>query len=119
MTRHHRAYGFGLDAEWLAELLLRAKGYRILARRFAAAGGEVDLVARRGGTLIFVEVKARAGLEQALEAITPLKRQRISRAARAYLGRLEALPAIIRMDAVFVSPHALPRHLENFFELDL
>lgn len=119
MSGRHRAYGFGLDAEWLAEMLLRAKGYSILARRFAAAGGEIDLVARRGATLVFVEVKARHGLEAALGSITEQKRQRLGRAARAYLGRLGALPETIRMDAVFISPHALPRHVKGIFELEI
>jgi putative endonuclease len=71
----------------VALLFLVAKGYRPLARRFAAAGGEVDLVVRRGGTIAFVEVKARGALEDALTAITAEKRRRFSRAARAWLAR--------------------------------
>lgn len=56
--RRHAA-GFGRRAEWLAALLLSLKGYRILARNYVVRGGEIDLVARRGSTVIFVEVKAR------------------------------------------------------------
>ena len=58
-----RAHIYGLRAEWVAALLLRLKGYRVLDRRFAAAGGEIDLVARRGATIAFVEVKARDELD--------------------------------------------------------
>ena len=56
------AYLFGQKAETLAALWLRLKGYRILARRFRAPPGEIDLVARRGRVLALVEVKARADL---------------------------------------------------------
>ena len=113
------AYSSGLEAEWLAAALLRLKGYRILARRFSASGGEIDLVARRGGTLVFVEVKSRPGLDEARAAISADKRRRVSRAARAFLGRLPRLPEVIRFDAVFLSPDRLPRHEKAVAELDL
>ena len=63
------------------------KGYTILERRFVVSGGEIDLVARRGGSIAFVEVKARADLEVAAIAISATKRRRISRAARVWLSR--------------------------------
>ncbi len=110
MSGRQGAYLYGLEAEWLAAVYLRCKGYRILARRFKAAGGEIDLIARRGGALIFVEVKARAGLDDARITISADKRRRLAQAARAYLGRLDKLPRSIRIDAVFVAPNALPRH---------
>ena len=119
MVRQRAAQIYGLEAEWLAAAYLRCKGYRIRATRFAAAGGEIDLVAQRFGTLVFVEVKARADIETARLAITPDKKRRIERAARAYLGRLNAMPRHIRCDAVFLSPGALPRHETAITELDL
>jgi putative endonuclease len=61
----------GRRAEILALLFLSLKGYRILARRFRAAGGEIDIVARRGDLLIFAEVKARATIDAALGAVPP------------------------------------------------
>ena len=59
------AFRFGLSAETRAAALLLAKGYRIAARRFRCPAGEIDIVARRGTLLIFVEVKARAALDDA------------------------------------------------------
>jgi putative endonuclease len=118
-SEKRRSYSSGFEAEWLAAALLRLKGYRILEKRFSASGGEIDLIARRGGALVFVEVKARNNLDAAREAISADKRRRVSRAARAYLGRLPRLPKTIRFDAVFLAPGRLPRHEIAVAELDL
>jgi putative endonuclease len=108
----------GLVAEGVALLLLLAKGYRPLARRYAAAGGEIDLIATRGDTIVFVEVKARATMEEALAAISATKQHRFSRAARAWLARHPwAATRTWRADAVFVAPGRWPRHLKAAFEL--
>jgi putative endonuclease len=71
----------GLRAETLAALWLALKGYRILARGHRNAGGELDIVARKGRLLVFVEVKRRAGLDAAATAIVPRQRRRIEAAA--------------------------------------
>jgi putative endonuclease len=114
-----RAHRFGLRAESIAALLLRLKGYQVLELRFAAAGGEIDLVARRGATIAFVEVKARGDLDAATEAITETKRRRIGRAARVWLARNPWAAALnLRGDAVFVAPGRLPRHLAAAYRLD-
>ena len=115
-----RAHLFGLRAESVAALLLRLKGYQVIARRFAAAGGEIDLVARRGATIAFVEVKARDDLDAAAGAITESKRRRIGRAARVWLARNPWAAALnLRGDAVFVAPGRLPRHLASAYRLDV
>jgi putative endonuclease len=121
MTRHDRkaAFLFGHDAEYWAGLLLMAKGYRIRERRLLLGGGEVDLVVSRGKTLVFVEVKARATLDDALLTITSAKLARIAKAARAYLGRLPRLPDTIRCDAVLVAPGRFPHHIKAVGELPL
>jgi putative endonuclease len=114
-----RAHLFGLRAESVAALLLRLKGYHALARRFAAAGGEIDLIVRRGATIAFVEVKARDDLDAAAFAITEAKRRRIGRAARVWLARNPWAAALnLRGDAVFVAPGRLPRHLAAAYRLD-
>ena len=77
----------GRWAEGLAALYLAAKGYRVLARRFRSGGGEIDLVARRKDILVFVEVKARPAIDDALVAVTPKSRRRIEAAARAFAAR--------------------------------
>jgi putative endonuclease len=81
------AWGRGRIAETAAMLLLLAKGYRILARRWRAPGAEIDIVARRGGTIVFVEVKARRSMDLAEIALTPAQRRRITRAAELFLAR--------------------------------
>ncbi|MGA8714470.1 MAG: YraN family protein, partial [Roseiarcus sp.] len=85
--RRRGAHLFGLKAETVAAWLLRLKGYSIVARRYSVSGGEIDLIARRGGSIAFVEVKARAELDAAAEAISATKRRRIARAARVWLAR--------------------------------
>ena len=62
------AFKFGLSAESRAAAYLIAKGHRIVARRWRSPVGEIDIVARRRGTLVFVEVKARERLDDAAEA---------------------------------------------------
>jgi putative endonuclease len=119
MPDRRAAFLLGHDAEFWAEALLRLKGYAIRARRFRAAGAEIDLVARRGGTLVFVEVKARADLDTALAAVSAAKLRRIARAARAFLAREPRLPETIRCDAILVAPWRLPRHIEAIGELPL
>ncbi len=75
---------------------------------------------RRGGTVAFVEVKARGSANVATGAIDERKRRRVSRAARAWLARHPGLAGLtFRADAVFVAPDAFPRHVPAAFELDL
>ena len=75
------AFQTGISAESRACVYLIAKGYRILARRFKKPYGEIDIVARRRGLLAFVEVKARATLDNAAYSVTPQQRRRIVNAA--------------------------------------
>ena len=115
-----RAHLFGLRAETIAAALLICKGYRILERRYVVAGGEIDIVARRGATVAFVEVKARGDLDEAASAISETKRRRISRAARLWVTRNAwSIGENLRGDAIFVAPGRLPRHLPSAYTLDL
>ncbi len=102
----------GRWGEAIAALRLRLAGYRILARNFRSPVGEIDLIARRGATVIFVEVKARAAHEVAAEAIGPRQQARIRRAAEAFLaGRPELATFSLRFDAILIQPWRAPRHV--------
>src|SRR3954469_9922535 len=81
------AFRTGLSAESRAAMLLIAKGFRILARRWRSPVGEIDIVARRRRLLVFVEVKARATLDEAAWSVTDRQRARIAAAAEAWLAR--------------------------------
>ena len=105
----HRA---GLRAEFWASALLLAKGYRILARRLKTHVGEIDLIARRGKVLIFVEVKARGAMDSAVESLSLAQRERLRRAAELYLAsRPQFSDFTIRFDMVLASPKRFPKHL--------
>ena len=117
MARDRReAEDAGRAAEVLALWYLRLKGWRLLVHRYKCPMGEVDLVMRKGDTTAFIEVKARATLDGAVELVSPRQAKRISAAARSYIGkdRKAALQAC-RFDIVAVSPYHWPRHIENAF----
>lgn len=101
----------GRRAEAIAALFLQLKGYRILARRAKTRVGEIDLVARKGNTLVFVEVKARATLDSGIFALHPAARRRIEAASRVLAPRYAGRCTTTRIDAVLVRPWALPVHM--------
>lgn len=103
----------GRYAESVAALWLRLKGWRILARRARVPGGEVDIVARRGRILAFVEVKARASAEAAALAVDPCRLRRVATAAERLAPRFLRQGDDVRIDVMFIVPGRLPRHLPN------
>jgi putative endonuclease len=112
LARRRRAYRSGHSGEILAALRLMLSGYRILARRYRTRMGEIDLVARRGKWLAFVEVKRRANLAAGLEAVTPAARMRIRRSAELFLRRHPALSELsLRFDIIVITPWSWPRHV--------
>lgn len=115
-----RARAFGMRAEYVALVWLLARGWRVIARNYRTANGEIDLIAARRGVIAFVEVKARPAIDEARTAITHEKRRRISRAASHWLARNGwAMGYTLRGDAIFIAPLKLPAHVENVYELDL
>ena len=111
------AFRTGLSAESRAAAYLVAKGYRIVARRFRSAVGEIDIIARRRGTVVFVEVKARASLDDAAYAVTPRQQARIVAAAEAWIAtHPEHAGSDFRFDAMLVAPGKLPRHIAGAFD---
>lgn len=118
-ARRLAAFQLGLSAEERAACLLAEQGYRELARRWKSPRGEVDLVMQRGRTLVFVEVKARARLDDAAFAVLPRQQRRVARAAEAWLAvHPEHAGYDIRFDAVLIAPEAAPLHLEAAFEAE-
>lgn len=112
------AFNRGISAESLAAAWLIGKGYRILARRFRSGAGEIDIVAGRRHTIIFVEVKARGSLDDAAESVTPRQRARIAAAAEIWLAMNPKIVfKDVRFDAILIAPGKLPQHIQGAFEL--
>lgn len=104
----------GRRAETAAALWLQLKGYRILDRRARMPACEIDLVARKGKFVVFVEVKSRRSHAQALEAVTPQLRQRLEEAANQWVSRRRGLrEALWRFDVVLLAPGRLPKHMRD------
>jgi putative endonuclease len=114
MTRQRAEQG-GRRAERLAALWLQLKGWKILGRRVRTPVGEVDLVARRGRTVAFVEVKARANAEDAALALDEWRLRRVAAAAEALAHRYARAGDDIRLDAILIVPRRLPRHMANIW----
>jgi putative endonuclease len=112
-----RAYRRGRIAEWLAEGLLRTKGFSVLARRFRSARGEIDLIAKRGNLVVLVEVKARASRADAAHAIGPRQQRRIVHAALDWLaGNAEFHDCDMRFDAILVGTAGRLTHITAAFD---
>jgi putative endonuclease len=108
------AFHLGISAESRAATFLIPKGFRILARRWKSPVGEIDIVARRRHLLVFVEVKARASLDEAAESV---KQRRIATAAEVWLAaKPDDSVRDMRFDAILVTPGKLPRHIPAAFE---
>ena len=111
------AFRTGISAESRAAAYLMAKGYRILAKRYRTPHGEIDIVARRRNLIAFVEVKARATLDDAAFAVTPRQQQRIIDAAQGWLvAHPEHAEFELRFDAMLIAPKRLPRHVLAAFD---
>ena len=111
------AFRTGVSAETLAAAYLMAKGYRILAKRFRTPHGEIDLIAKRRNLIAFIEVKARATLDDAAYAVNPRQQGRIINAAQGWLiAHPEHAELELRFDVILIAPRSLPRHLLAAFD---
>jgi len=119
-TDRQKAFKRGVWAERIAALYLMAKGYRIVARREQTPVGEIDLIARRGKTLAFIEVKARSTRTEAAHALGVNQRHRIERAAVAWSAHRPWTAAMtLRFDVVWMGRGKLPQHIPNAWHLEL
>ena len=112
----HAAEKRDRGAETLACWYLRLRGWRILARRARLPGGEIDIVARRGRTLAFVEVKARASADGAAFSLDQWRLRRVAVAAARLTPRYVRDGDDVRTDAIFIVPRRWPKHLTNVWQ---
>lgn len=104
----------GRRGEVLAAVWLMARGYRILGFRLKTPQAEIDLLAQRGRVLAVVEVKRRADLATAVDAVTADQRARLRRAGTALASRRPGLAGLeVRLDLVALAPGRLPRHIPD------
>jgi putative endonuclease len=108
-----RAERAGRVGETAAAWWLRLKGWRILARRVRTPAGEVDLIARRGNLLAFVEVKRRKTSEELDFAIDQYRLARVAAAAEFLAPRYMEAGDDMRIDVVLIAPGRALRHIEN------
>lgn len=115
--RRERANRRGHTGEWLAAWTLRLKGYTILERGYRSPQGEIDIIAKRLNTVVFVEVKARDTYTDAVNAVSAQQRRRITRAALHYISHHPALAGCdLRFDVIAILPYSWPRHLEDTWQ---
>lgn len=106
----------GRRAETLAALVLRLKGYQILASRVRTPVGEIDLIAKRGRVIAFVEVKQRKTVADALVAVPDRNWQRIAAAASNWMARQHGLQNNDwRYDIIALAPYKLPVHRRDYW----
>lgn len=109
-------YRAGLRSEWIASMVLRLHGYRILDKRWKSSAGEIDLIAVRRRRLVFIEVKYRSDVtdEEAHAAVGPAQRQRVRRAAELWVAKNRAYREHeIGFDLILVAPWRWPRVIRD------
>lgn len=107
----------GLVAETIAVLFLMLCGFRILNRRFKTPVGEIDIIAKRGRAIAFIEVKRRPVMDDALASVSPGSAARIRRAAEWWLKSRKSIAdkCELRFDVIAIAPYARIRHIHNAF----
>ncbi len=108
----------GRRAETIAAWFLRAKFYAIVKQRYKTPVGEIDIIATRGRTTIFVEVKSRKNPRMAFDALASVNQARIGRAAKFFLAQNPQLAEnSLRFDVIFLAPFNWPHHLRGAFDV--
>jgi putative endonuclease len=112
MNRHD-AEQRGQWGERRAAWFLRLHGWRIVGKRVRVPAGEVDLIAKRGRTVAFIEVKTRATAAELDHAIDAYRLRRVVAAATFLAPRYATVDHDIRVDVILIAPRCWPRHLVN------
>lgn len=111
------AYQKGISAEFLASLYLKAKGYKIVTKRYKAKTGEIDLIAQTKKNICFIEVKKRSTLEQGLHAVTEYQLERIVRTSQYYLLNNPHLQKQQpRFDLIVIRNFYMPKHIKDIYD---
>lgn len=106
----------GQTAEYLAALYLMLKGYRILSIRYKTPIGEIDIIAKRGNLIAFVEVKSRSNMQLAVDAVSTQSQRRIEAASRIWQARqVNSVLFSFRYDIIAMVPMRWPSHLIDAF----
>lgn len=116
MRDRQAAEARGREGERRAALWLRAKGWRILDSRVRTPLGEIDLVAKRGRTVAFVEVKTRATSEELNFAIDRKRLERVAAATEAVAHLYATNDEDISIDVILIAPGRFPKHIPNAWE---
>ena len=106
----------GRKGEGWAALYLRMCGWRIVAQRVKTPRGEIDLIARRGRTVAFVEVKWRNNARDLGQAIDAHRLSRVAAAAESLAHRHAARGEDVRIDVLLLAPWRFPRHIVNAWQ---
>ncbi|MEZ5690086.1 MAG: YraN family protein [Rickettsiales bacterium] len=119
-SKRKKAYRLGIAAEKKAAIFLWLKGYSIIETNYSCPQGEIDIIAKKGKTIIIAEVKARKNFDDCAYSITPSKRQKISKATNWFMtyGKKKSIfiknnDYILRFDAILITPKRLPKHIKD------
>ena len=115
--KNSHSYSFGLKGENMASVYLKSIGYEVLEQRVRTPYGELDLVASKNDTMVFIEVKARKSIRNHKDCINKKQQIRNINAATHFLSDKNHL-GDIRFDAVFVEKNGYLEHIENAWQAD-
>ena len=110
-------YKKGLRAELISKIWLQLQGYSIKEQRYKTPVGEIDLIAKKGRHIAFIEIKYRKTREEAAFAISDHQKKRINKAALFWLAKNSNLTyETLSFDVILIAPFRLPYHIKNAFE---
>jgi len=114
-TQKYSTYLYGIKKERIAAIFLIIKGYKIIAKRYKNPFGEIDIIAQKGKTLVFVEVKARKNIELIETILRSKQVLRIKNSAEIFLANNDFAQYDIRFDLILFTKSRIPIHYENYF----